>query len=63
MRLPCPLLAFFFFCPHLFVIKAVVFINETETCVITNAEAANNLEKSQFSSLITLLMTESCQQC
>lgn len=50
MRRPCPLVllsSFLLLSPPL-LIKAAVFINETETCVSTDEEAMNHLEKSQY---------------
>lgn len=43
-------LLFLFISPP-FLIRAVVFLYETETCVSTNEEAGDNLEKSQCSYL------------
>lgn len=50
MRRPCPLalLSSFLLVTPPLLIKAVVFINETETCVSTDEEAMNHLEKSQY---------------
>lgn len=64
MRLPCPLLllSFLLLSPPFF-IKAVGLINESETCVSTNKEAVNNLEKSQCSLQSDHRMIESYQQC
>lgn len=50
MRLPCPLPLLSSLSSPLptFFYQSSGFIDDTETCVSTNVEAVNNLEKSQY---------------
>lgn len=60
MRLPCPLPLLFCLSLPLptFFYQSNGFINETETCVSSDEEAVNHLEKSQYSRLSDHLMSE-----